>query len=94
MPKYGNRNMCVFTAKLSERYPFFEKTTSDSDIVCKLCYGTLSIAYGGNADITRHLKTLKHLAAANLNAASVSQPTTSDFQLTSATGAPSGMVEC
>lgn len=55
-----SRRKNTFNAKLREKYPFLEKTKSDSDVLCKKCRGTFSIAFGGNADIGRHIKTKKH----------------------------------
>lgn len=70
MPK-PNKGKCVLNAKLKEKYPFLETTKSDSDIFCKKCKGSFSIASGGNADIGRHIESSKHIDA--LSAASSSQ---------------------
>lgn len=65
------KGKCVFSDKLKKNHPFLEITTSDSDLKCKQCKGTFSIASGGNSDIQRHIKTGKHQLA--LNAASSSK---------------------
>lgn len=66
----SNKGKCVLNDKLKEKYPYLETTKSKSDIFCKKCKGSFSIASGGNADIIRHLKTSKHTSA--LSAASSS----------------------
>lgn len=67
-------------AQLREKYPFLEATTSESDVLCTKCRGTFSISSGGNADIARHCKTAKHIAA--MNAASTSRTVTEFFPST------------
>lgn len=79
MPKTA-RVKNTFNANLRAKYPFLEKTKSESDVLCRKCRGTFSIASGGNADIVRHIKTKKHQDADN--AASTSQSITSHFQST------------
>lgn len=59
------KRVCVFNANLESKYPFIQKTTSESDVKCLKCHGRFSIAAGGNNDIVRHLKTAKHIAALN-----------------------------
>lgn len=63
MSKLRRKN--TFNAKLREKYPFLEKTKSDSDVLCKKCRGTFCIAFGGNADIGRHIKTKKTARRSN-----------------------------
>lgn len=65
------KGKCVFNDRLKKSYPFLETNTSDSDLRCKQCKGTFSIASGGKADIDRHVKTGKHQEA--LTAASSSK---------------------
>lgn len=88
MARKLTKGKCVFNDKLKAKYPDLEATKTDSDIFCRKCKGNFSIASGGNADIVRHLKSAKHLAA--LNAAAASQridkcfPSTSTFDTANA----------
>lgn len=59
------KGVCVFNANLQSKYPFIQKTTTESDVKCLKCHSRFSIAGGGNNDIVRHLKTAKHTAAIN-----------------------------
>lgn len=65
MGKTSTKGVCVFNANLKTKYPFIQKTTSDSDVKCLKCHSRFSIAGGGNSDIVRHLKTTKHISALN-----------------------------
>lgn len=76
----SKKNVCTLTAKLRATYPYLETTKSESDVLCRKCKASFSIASGGNADIVRHEKTAKHIAA--LNAASSSRAVTSYFAST------------
>lgn len=80
MSKIAKRK-CVLTAKLKEIYPFLETTKSESEVYCKTCKATFSIASGGDADIKRHVKVGRHQAA--LTAASSSQKIDNFFPSTS-----------
>lgn len=79
MPKI-NKGKSKLNATLRVKYPYLETTTSESDVLCKKCRGTFSIASGGNADIVRHLKTAKHIAA--MSSAATSHSVTEYFQST------------
>lgn len=57
------KGVCVLNANLQSKYPFIQKTTSESDVKCLKCHSRFSISTGGNSDIVRHLKTAKHTAA-------------------------------
>lgn len=59
MPK----SKCRFSANLRAKYPYLETTESDNKLLCKKCRAVFKIASGGAADIERHVKTQKHLAA-------------------------------
>lgn len=69
------KGKCVLNKSLREKYPYLEVTFSESDVFCKKCRGTFSIASGGNADIARHLRTDKHKAAVKAAASSHSVTT-------------------
>lgn len=79
MPKVP-RSKNIFNENLRSKYPFLQKTKSESDVLCKKCGAKFSIANGGNADIVRHVNCKKHRDA--LNAASTSQTITSHFKST------------
>ena len=51
MPHPPLKGKCVLNAKLIEKYPFLETGKSKSDVFCKKCKRSFSIASGGNADI-------------------------------------------
>lgn len=81
MPKtVKEKGKCVLNEKLRVKYPFLEPGKSENEVFCRKCRSTFLIASGGNADILRHLKAVKHLAA--LSAASTSQTLTSFFSST------------
>lgn len=59
------KGVCVFNNKLQTTYPFIQTTTSESEVKCLKCHGRFSITSGGKNDITKHIKTSKHLSAVN-----------------------------
>lgn len=59
------KGVCILNHNLQTKYPFIQKTTSESDVKCLKCHARFSIAGGGNHDIVRHMKTAKHISAIN-----------------------------
>ncbi|ODM87768.1 hypothetical protein Ocin01_18914 [Orchesella cincta] len=56
------RRQCTFNAELAKDYPFLEKRSnlSDSEVYCKLCNHSFSIANSGRTQINNHINTEGH----------------------------------
>lgn len=73
MPK----RKCILNPELQKKYPYIQKTISDSDVRCGLCQGTFNIGTSGKSEIERHIISDKHKKA--LTAASKTRTLTNFF---------------
>lgn len=73
----SSRGTNKLNENLRKKYPFIEKTKSQSDVLCKKCGKTFSIANGGNTEMKRHIESIKHMEA--VEAAASSKTITSHF---------------
>lgn len=72
MPKRS----CKFTEELQNEFPFLQKHLSlATEVRCKKCLGTFSIAHGGRSDIQRHVKSDKHQKSLSAASSSAALPT-------------------
>ncbi|CAL8068026.1 unnamed protein product [Orchesella dallaii] len=62
MSNKRSRRNCTFNDELAKEFPFLEKRhqLGDSEVYCKLCNNSFSIANSGRSQITSHLNTEGH----------------------------------
>lgn len=59
-----SKSYSKFNAGMQKDYPYLEKVPgSETDVVCKLCNGHISVADGGRYRINQHIITQKHKKA-------------------------------